>query len=115
MSSWDNEYWDVVKELDKTQRKLRKADHDRQRYAQRIRFLQARHEILSREYNALRVERDILQSALTACERSLLQNSLQEARQAIPRVFTPISRSKNDEPAIVATWLYEPAIVDTWL
>lgn len=73
MSSWDNEYWDVVKELDKTQRKLRKADHDRQRYAKRIRFLQAQQEILSRQYNALRAERDILQSALAACERSLLQ------------------------------------------
>ena len=55
------------------QRKFRKADHDRQRYAKRIRFLQARHEILSRQYNALRAERDILQSALAACERSLLQ------------------------------------------
>lgn len=54
MSSWDNEYMAVVKELDKERRKYRKADHDRQRYARRIRFLQEQREILSREYNALR-------------------------------------------------------------
>lgn len=73
MSGWNRESLDVIKELDQMQRKFRKADHDRQRYAKRIRFLQAQHEILSRQYNALRAERDILQSALAACERSLLQ------------------------------------------
>ena len=35
MSGWDSEYTAVVKELDKEQRKYRKADHDRQRYARR--------------------------------------------------------------------------------
>lgn len=54
-----------------THRKLEKADHDRQRYARRIRFLQDRHEILAREYSAIRKERDILKTALTACERML--------------------------------------------
>lgn len=34
-----------------------------------------------------------------------VKNSLKEARQAIPGIFIPISRSKNDEPAIVETWL----------
>ena len=71
MSSWDSEYMAVVKELDKEQRKYRKADHDRQRYARRIRLLQAQQEMLSREYNALRVERNILIGMLTACEKSL--------------------------------------------
>jgi chromosome segregation ATPase len=75
MSSWDNEYWDVVKELDKTQRKLRKADHDRQRYARRIRFLQAQQQFLSREYNAMRLERDILKTTLESCERRLLYDA----------------------------------------
>lgn len=73
MSGWSRESLDVIKELDQMRRKFRKADHDRQRYAKRIRFLQAQQEILSRQYNALRAERDILQSALAACERSLLQ------------------------------------------
>lgn len=71
MSGWNSELYEVVHDLDETQRKLRKADHDRQRYAKRIRFMQARHEILLREYNAVRKERDILQAALTACERRL--------------------------------------------
>lgn len=80
MSRWDRELWDVTNELDRVQRKYRKADHDRQRYAKRIRFLQARHEILSREYNALRIERDILKSALAACERSLQDAENREGR-----------------------------------
>lgn len=71
MSAWDREYYDVVRELDETQRKLRKADHDRQRYARRIRFIQARHQMLTREFSAIQKERDILKSALAACERSL--------------------------------------------
>ena len=52
-------------------RRLIKAEHDRDRYKRRIRFLQERHAILSREYNAIRKERDIIQVALTACERRL--------------------------------------------
>lgn len=71
MSSWDSEYMAVVKELDKERRKYRKADHDRQRYARRIRFLQEQREILSREYNALRAERDMLNKMLVACEKSM--------------------------------------------
>lgn len=80
MSGWDRELWDATNELDRVQRKYRKADHDRQRYAKRIRFLQARHEILSREYNALRIERNILKSALAACERSLRDAENREGR-----------------------------------
>lgn len=41
MSIFD-EYLRVAKELVTTQDKLRKAEHDRDRYAKRIRFLQAR-------------------------------------------------------------------------
>lgn len=67
----DREYWDVVRELDKTRQQLRKADHDRKRYAKRIRYLEARHEVLTAEYRAVKKERDILQTALTACERGL--------------------------------------------
>lgn len=54
-----------------TCRKLEKADHDRKRYAKRIRYLEARHEVLAAEYRAVKKERDILQTALTACERGL--------------------------------------------
>ena len=36
-----------------TRRRLAKAEHDRDRYKRRIRFLDGRHEILSREYRAL--------------------------------------------------------------
>lgn len=71
MSSWDSEYMAVVKALDKEQRKYRKADHDRQRYARRIRLLQAQQEMLSREYNALRAERDLLNTMLVACKKNL--------------------------------------------
>ncbi len=49
--------------------KLQKADHDRKRYAKRIRFIQAQHEVLAREFHALKKERDILQTALTSCEK----------------------------------------------
>ncbi len=64
-------YLDIVSELDKTKQQLRKADHDRKRYAKRIRYLEARHEVLAGEYRAVKKERDILQTALTACERRL--------------------------------------------
>ena len=56
-----------------TRRRLEKADHDRKRYARRIRFLDSRHAILCAEYRAAVNERDTLKSALTACERSLLR------------------------------------------
>ncbi len=74
----DREYWDVVHELDETQKRLRKADHDRKRYAKRIRYLEARHEVLAGEYRAVKKERDILQTALTACERSLLDEKTRQ-------------------------------------
>ena len=54
-----------------TRRKLQKAEHDRDRYAKRIRFVQARHEILSREFNAMRQERDILDTCVKILERRL--------------------------------------------
>ena len=56
-----------------TRRRLEKADHDRKRYARRIRFMDSRHAILCAEYHAVVNERDTLKSALTACERSLLR------------------------------------------
>lgn len=55
-----------------TRRKLEKAEHDRQRYAKRITFLQGRHEILAREYRALKIECNTLRAALDSCERRLL-------------------------------------------
>lgn len=54
-----------------TRRRLEKADHDRKRYARRIRFMDSRHAILCAEYHAVLKERNILKSALAACERSL--------------------------------------------
>lgn len=56
-------------------RRLEKAEHDRQRYARRIRLLQAQQQMLSREYNAIRLERDILKTALESCERRLLYDA----------------------------------------
>lgn len=56
----------------KTRRKLEKADHDRKRYAKRIRLLDGRHNIICAEYRAVKKENDILKTALAACERSLL-------------------------------------------
>ena len=47
-----------------TRRKLAKAEHDRDRYGRRIRFLQGRHEI--------RAERDTLDNCVTMLERRLL-------------------------------------------
>lgn len=62
---------EVYTALAEARRKLGKAEHDRRRYAKRIRILQAQQAILSRETNALRLERDILKTALTACEACL--------------------------------------------
>lgn len=55
-----------------TRRKLAKAEHDRERYGRRIRFLQGRHEILAREYRAIRAERNTLNNCVTMLERRLL-------------------------------------------
>lgn len=54
-----------------TKRKLEKADHDRKRYAKRIRFLDSRHEIICREYQAARSEIRILTTAITSLEKRL--------------------------------------------
>ena len=54
-----------------TKRKLKKADHDRKRYAKRIRFLDSRHEIICREYQAARSEIRILTTAITSLEKRL--------------------------------------------
>lgn len=54
-----------------TRRKLEKAEHDRDRYARRIRFVQTRHEVLSREFRAIRMERDILNNCIIMLERRL--------------------------------------------
>lgn len=61
-----------------TRRKLEKADHDRKRYARRIHFLDARHAMLCAVYRATKKERDILETALNACERSLLDEKTRE-------------------------------------
>ena len=63
-----------------TRRKLEKAEHDRERYARRIRFLQSRHAILSREYNAIRKERDVLEVSLVSCEKALNESRSKEGR-----------------------------------
>lgn len=54
-----------------TKRKLEKADHDRKRYAKRIRFLDSRYEIICREYQAARSEIRILTTAITSLEKRL--------------------------------------------
>lgn len=63
-----------------TRRKLEKADHDRQRYAKRIRFMDGRHTALCAAYKDMKKERDILETALNACERSLRDAKAQERR-----------------------------------
>lgn len=64
---------EVCAALAEARRKLGKAEHDRRRYAKRIRLLQAQQAILSRGTNALRIERDVLKTALTACEAYLYE------------------------------------------
>ena len=54
-----------------TKRKLEKANHDRKRYAKRIRFLDSRHEVMCCEYHAARVEIHVLKTAVTALEGRL--------------------------------------------
>lgn len=54
-----------------TKRKLKKADHDRKRYAKRIRFLDYRHEIMCCEYHAAQAEIHVLKTAVTALEGRL--------------------------------------------
>lgn len=54
-----------------TKQKLKKADHDRKRYANRIRFLDGRHEVMCREYHAARAEIHVLKTAVAALEGRL--------------------------------------------
>ena len=54
-----------------TKRKLEKADHDRKRYAKRIRLLDGRHEVMCREYHAARAEIHVLKTAVAALEGRL--------------------------------------------
>lgn len=64
--------------LTDTERKLAKAEHDRDRYAKRICFLQGRHAYIVRDYHALRLENRILRTAITALERVLMNESRTE-------------------------------------
>lgn len=59
------------KERGKMARKLEKAEHDRDRYAKRIKFMDARHTVLSRTLRAALKEGQILEAALKACEKAL--------------------------------------------
>lgn len=68
-----------------TRRKLAKAEHDRERYAKRIRFVQARHEILSREFHAIRKERDMSDLAFAAWV-------LQERHDRMSNPNTPLAK-----------------------
>lgn len=79
-----------------TRRKLEKADHDRQRYARRIRFLDGRHDALCALYRATKKERDILETALNACERSLFE--WQPDPQKKMQTEDSISQSVNTTP-----------------
>lgn len=62
-----------------TRCKLEKADHDRKRYARRIRFEAGRHAILCQSYRALEVENKMLNSCVTQLERRLLDGTGGEA------------------------------------
>lgn len=62
-----------------TRRKLEKADHDRKRYARRIRFAAGRHATLCQSYRALEVENKMLNSCVTQLERRLLDGTGGEA------------------------------------
>lgn len=64
----------------KTRRKLAKAEHDRDRYAKRIRFENQRREQLSREFRALMKERDILARCVEILE-GMVVNSEPRAAQ----------------------------------
>ena len=82
MSIWDRELYDTLRELDKNQRKLRKAEHDRDRYARRIRFIQGKHEILCRAFHALQRENGTLNAALNSLERRFFDESSATPRAA---------------------------------
>ena len=58
-----------------TREKLKKAEHDRERYARRIRFLQGNQAFLSCELRALRKECEILNHCVDMLERRVLDES----------------------------------------
>lgn len=63
--------WAARKKNRLLQRALEKAEHDRERYARRIRLLQGGQAILSRELRALRAEREIQWKCLRTLEGRL--------------------------------------------
>ena len=63
--------WAARKKNRLLQRALEKAEHDRERYARRIRLLQGGQAILSRELRALRAEREIQGKCLQTLEGRL--------------------------------------------
>ena len=60
--------WAARKKNRLLQRALEKAEHDRERYARRIRLLQGGQAVLSRELRALRAEREIQGKCLRTLE-----------------------------------------------
>ena len=62
------------------QKKLKKAEHDRFRYARRIRLLQASQRILGEEFRALALENKILKKTVEILERRL--NDEQAAKES---------------------------------
>lgn len=65
----------------KTRRKLAKAEHDRDRYAKRIRFENQRREQLSREFRALMKERDILARCVEILEGMVVNGEPRAAKE----------------------------------
>ena len=65
----------------KTRRKLAKAEHDRDRYAKRIRFENLRREQLSREFRALMNERDILVRCVEILEGMVINGEPRAAKK----------------------------------
>lgn len=58
-----------------TRERLEKAEHDRERYARRIRLLQGNQAICSRELQALRMECEILNRCVDMLERRITDES----------------------------------------
>lgn len=58
-----------------TREKLKKAEHDRERYARRIRLLQGNQVVLSQQLREFRIENDILNHCVNTLERRLLDES----------------------------------------
>lgn len=67
-----------------TRRKLEKADHDRKRYAKRIRFMDGRHSIMCAHLRASQLENKILDGCVTKLERRLFDGTCGEAADGTP-------------------------------